>query len=77
MILYKKLKNELELEGDPEGEGLDFSGGRFKKAAKMDKASTKGKRQGVVENDTRSLWEIVTNRYKRSGYPRLLKKKTK
>ena len=70
-------ESELGLEGDLVGEGLDFSGTRSKKAAKIDKASKKEKRQGVVEDDTRSLWDIVTGRYERSGYPRLLKKKKK
>jgi hypothetical protein len=70
-------ESDLELEGDLEGEGLDFGGTSKKKAVKIDKASKKEKRQGVVEDDTRSLWDIVTNRYKRSGYPRLLKKKKK
>ncbi|TDJ07703.1 MAG: hypothetical protein E2O68_03105 [Deltaproteobacteria bacterium] len=67
-------ESDLELEGDLEG-GLDFGSGGVKKTAKVDKASIKEKRQGVVEDDTRSIWDIVTRRYKRSGYPRLLKKK--
>ena len=68
-------ETDLELEGELEVESLDFGSGGIKKSAKVDKASTKEKRKGVVEDNTRSLFEIVTRRYKRSGYPRLLKKK--